>query len=304
MKKEYLIDIKRIDAVLPQTQCQQCGYHGCLPYAEAIVLKNESIQLCRPGGKPVMETLSQLLNQPMTANADRQPADIPHRVEIREEDCIGCTKCIQACPMDAIVGAVKQMHTVIASSCTGCDLCIAPCPTDCIDIIPLMPNMPQVKPVSLQYAENRTHYTQRVARHNRAVAPKQIVKKKSTMMVVTQNKQSNAMLVQQAMHHRYQKLNQLFLHERDPDKKADYKEQLINLYGKLEKKEPPKTHNMLQSGLQSTIQLALYRQSLKKLLQQKTDQESNLKRETMIQQLQDKIAQLMHEKSTDQHEPL
>jgi electron transport complex protein RnfB len=128
--------IRRIDEILPQTQCRQCGYPGCLPYAQAIVYAGAAIDQCPPGGQVVHRSLAELLGR--TGASLLRPADadvVTQVVVIDEPRCIGCTKCIQACPVDAIVGAAKQMHTVIAAECTGCNLCIEPCPVDCIDIV-------------------------------------------------------------------------------------------------------------------------------------------------------------------------
>lgn len=129
--------IKKIDACLPQTQCGLCGYKGCLPYAEDLAKSNAPINLCPPGGVPGLMTLSQLLEvDPTPYLPDMQKkAKPPTRAVIREAECIGCTKCIQACPVDAIIGSAKLMHTVLSSECTGCELCIAPCPVDCIDMV-------------------------------------------------------------------------------------------------------------------------------------------------------------------------
>lgn len=122
--------VDQIDALLPQTQCGQCGHPGCRPYAESIA-QGEAINRCPPGGDSTIEALAHLLGRdplPLDAEAD---ANSEKRVAfIREAECIGCTKCIQACPVDAIVGAAKLMHTVIVDECTGCDLCVAPCPVD------------------------------------------------------------------------------------------------------------------------------------------------------------------------------
>jgi len=127
------ISIERIDAELPQTQCGKCGHPGCRPYAEGIAA-GEAINKCPPGGEATMARLAELTGQARQPLAE--PAQSPKVAYIREAECIGCTKCIQACPVDAILGAAKQMHTVIESECTGCELCIAPCPVDCIDILP------------------------------------------------------------------------------------------------------------------------------------------------------------------------
>lgn len=132
-----IISIESVDELLPQTQCQLCNYPGCRPYAEAIVKKGERIDRCLPGGVKTLIELASLLNQDATPyiNEMKKKAKTPLVAVIREDECIGCTKCIQACPVDAIIGASKQMHTVIADVCTGCELCIEPCPVDCIDLI-------------------------------------------------------------------------------------------------------------------------------------------------------------------------
>ncbi len=128
--------VERIDAMLPQTQCGQCGFPGCRPYAESIA-NGDAINKCPPGGEATISALADLLG------VEPQPLDAEHGVEqsrrvavIREDECIGCTKCIQACPVDAILGASKRMHSVITAECTGCELCVAPCPVDCIDLVP------------------------------------------------------------------------------------------------------------------------------------------------------------------------
>jgi len=125
-----------INNILPQTQCGQCGYPGCRPYAEAIA-NGEAINKCPPGGESGVQALADLLDlEPLPLDEEHGEAKKVTTVAfIREDECIGCTKCIQACPVDAILGAAKQMHTVIISECTGCDLCVEPCPVDCIDMI-------------------------------------------------------------------------------------------------------------------------------------------------------------------------
>lgn len=127
-----------IDAVLPQTQCRRCGFDGCLPYARAIAGGRAPIDRCAPGGQQVLSKLSALTGRPVTSlDPAHGPEPTPHRVVIDEQRCIGCTKCIQACPVDAIAGAVKFLHVVVGEECTGCDLCLPPCPVDCIEIQPL-----------------------------------------------------------------------------------------------------------------------------------------------------------------------
>ncbi len=128
--------IQRIDALLPQTQCGKCGHPGCLPYAQGMA-EGEAINKCPPGGSETIAALAKLLQVPITALDPERGSAPPQVAYIREAECIGCTKCIQACPVDAIVGAAKLMHTVIRTECTGCDLCVAPCPVDCIDLLPL-----------------------------------------------------------------------------------------------------------------------------------------------------------------------
>lgn len=130
--------VDQIDNLLPQTQCGQCGYPGCKPYAQAIV-DGDAINKCPPGGQTTINALADLLDveAPQLDAEHGEESDVKKVAFIREEECIGCTKCIQACPMDAILGAAKQMHTVIADECTGCDLCVEPCPVDCIDMIPV-----------------------------------------------------------------------------------------------------------------------------------------------------------------------
>ncbi|KHS94778.1 electron transport complex subunit RsxB [Pectobacterium parvum] len=133
--------VEEVEAMLPQSQCGQCGYPGCRPYAEAVALNGENINKCGPGGEVMMLKLSEKLNvdpQPLEGDADVQT---PTRqvAWIDESNCIGCTKCIQACPVDAIIGSTKAVHTVVSDLCTGCDLCVSPCPTDCIELRPIAP---------------------------------------------------------------------------------------------------------------------------------------------------------------------
>ena len=127
--------VDQIDALLPQTQCGQCGHPGCRPYAEAIA-NGEAINHCPPGGQATIQALADLLDvEAIPLDGDHGTESAKRVAVIREDECIGCTKCIQACPVDAILGAAKQMHTVISDECTGCDLCVEPCPVDCIDMV-------------------------------------------------------------------------------------------------------------------------------------------------------------------------
>lgn len=130
--------VEQIDALLPQTQCGQCTYAGCRPYAEAIAAGEADINQCPPGGEVTIQGLADLLGvDPKPLNPEHGEHSKKTVVRIDEQVCIGCTLCIQACPVDAILGAAKQMHTVIVSECTGCDLCIPPCPVECIHVVPV-----------------------------------------------------------------------------------------------------------------------------------------------------------------------
>jgi len=152
-----------IDALLPQTQCTRCGYSGCRPYAEAIVAGAADINQCPPGGAVTIKALAALLERdPLPLNPRNGTEGPPLVAQIDEEACIGCAKCLPPCPVDAILGAHKQMHTVLLSACTGCELCVAPCPVDCIRMVPraeVADGPPAPCP-----AENRARFAARNAR--------------------------------------------------------------------------------------------------------------------------------------------
>jgi Na+-translocating ferredoxin:NAD+ oxidoreductase subunit B len=169
---ENLID--QVDAILPQTQCGECQYPGCRPYAQAMVNEGVEINRCPPGGTTVLIKLAELLKRDANSYVEEVRAKTrpPATAIIREEECIGCTKCIQACPIDAIIGTAKQMHVILSDECTGCGLCVEPCPVDCIDIKPL--TTPAYDPViAKQRHEARAERLivqnkERLARHQRA----------------------------------------------------------------------------------------------------------------------------------------
>jgi electron transport complex protein RnfB len=151
--------VARIDALLPQTQCTRCGYAGCKPYAAAIASGEAEINQCPPGGGATIAALAELLGRPVQALNPVHGTESPPRVAwIDESRCIGCARCLAPCPVDAIVGAPKFMHTVLAERCTGCELCLPPCPVDCIEMRPGPP------PAANQPALNRMRFDAHGAR--------------------------------------------------------------------------------------------------------------------------------------------
>ena len=159
-----------IDAVLPQTQCTRCGYAGCRPYAQAIAAGEAEINQCPPGGAATIAALGALLRRPILALNPANGTEGPALVaQIDEEACIGCAKCLPPCPVDAIIGAARQMHTVVLTLCNGCELCIAPCPVDCISMVPRAalpeaPRAPGAQENRERYAAHGARLTARAAR--------------------------------------------------------------------------------------------------------------------------------------------
>jgi electron transport complex protein RnfB len=148
----------RIDALLPQTQCTRCGYSGCSPYAAAVAAGEAQINQCPPGGEATIAALASLLHRPQLPLNPTHGVESPPRVAwIDEGRCIGCARCLAPCPVDAIVGAQKFMHTVLADLCTGCELCLPPCPVDCIEMRPAAEH-------TNQPLLNRTRYAAHTAR--------------------------------------------------------------------------------------------------------------------------------------------
>lgn len=186
MNKQPTSLADRIDALLPQTQCEQCGYHGCRPYAEAIASGQEDINRCPPGGASGIDALATLLGcapKPLDPVCGKEHPRMLARVV--EADCIGCTKCIQVCPVDAIVGAAKRMHSVIGDMCTGCELCVPACPVDCITLQPMPPQ--QIDRAHADAA--RRHFQRREARlqREREQRERKLAQRKAAMHAVPSN---------------------------------------------------------------------------------------------------------------------
>jgi len=166
--------VARIDALLPQTQCTRCGYMGCRPYAAAIAGGEARINQCPPGGSATIHALSRLLGQEFQALNPANGVESPPRTAwIDESRCIGCARCLAPCPVDAIVGTAKFMHTVLAERCTGCELCIAPCPVDCIEMRPeSVPGAHQPDLNRARYEAHSQRLRQRTEERQRALDAK------------------------------------------------------------------------------------------------------------------------------------
>jgi electron transport complex protein RnfB len=168
------MEVERIDALLPQTQCTRCGYSGCQPYAAAIANGEANINQCPPGGQALIESLAHLLNREALPLNPVHGVEAPLRVAVIDESrCIGCARCLAPCPVDAIVGAPKFMHTVVADLCTGCELCLPPCPVDCIELKPAPPgqiNQPALN--RLRFAAHGQRYARRASERQRELDSK------------------------------------------------------------------------------------------------------------------------------------
>lgn len=194
--------IQQVEALLPQTQCERCGHPGCRPYAESIVRQHESVAQCHPGGQETADAIAQLLGR-KKENVEIQPGP-KLLAQIIEADCIGCTKCIQACPVDAIVGASKHMHTVITSECTGCELCIPACPMDCIDMLSTdvpasVVDQPEAVQAQAHYAKQR--FIARKERLQKVSRDKSATRKSKTSLDIQAALQAS---IERAQHKRNQ----------------------------------------------------------------------------------------------------
>ena len=168
-----------IDALLPQTQCTRCGYSGCKPYAQAIASGEAEINQCPPGGAVTIDSLAHLLGRaPLPLNPANGVEGPTLVAQIDEERCIGCAKCLPPCPVDAIIGMRRRMHTVVAALCTGCELCVAPCPVDCISMIPVLSSfvptlaLPDAADSRVRYEAHNERLTRRAAERAATLAAK------------------------------------------------------------------------------------------------------------------------------------
>lgn len=188
-----MAEVDQIDALLPQIHCEKCGYKGCKPYAQALANGEAEINLCHPGGEVTMQALAGLLNKPEQALAPEAiDMQTPQTAVIEADQCIGCTKCIKVCPVDAIIGAAKKLHVVISDHCTGCTLCVPACPVDCIEIIPLDTKSPSwvigAEPSRAELAEqSRARFEKR---NNRLAKEQSKAKQQRQAVVQNSNYQS------------------------------------------------------------------------------------------------------------------
>lgn len=179
-----MISVQAIESVLPQTQCGECGYAGCRPYAEALAQGLAPIDRCPPGGIETLRVLARLLavNPEPYLQSMEAKTRLPAKAVIRESECIGCTKCIQACPVDAVIGSAKHMHSILSHECTGCGLCIEPCPVDCIDLLEQSEATYDPEKARARYHARtvrllrETHEKQQLYRQKRQLAANQINK--------------------------------------------------------------------------------------------------------------------------------
>lgn len=187
--------IEALEAVLPQTQCGQCGYEGCTPYAQALAAGAADCSRCPPGGDIVAAALANLIGIPAGPYDRTRGAHLsPQLAVIREAECIGCTKCIQACPIDAIVGAAERMHTVMLDACSGCALCLPVCPVDCIDLVPVSNLAPGAgdDPVAAARAQRDPHADVWRSRHDARLHRLEAVRRERAARLAAQSMQATA----------------------------------------------------------------------------------------------------------------
>ena len=305
-------NIENIENILPQTQCTQCGYNGCRPYAQAIA-DGDDFNKCTPGGQKVIARLARLLQRKEPPAHPEHLPDFPaHTVTVREPDCIGCTKCIQACPVDAIIGAAGQMHTVLNLDCTGCDLCISSCPTDCIEKVPLESDAAESLLTSERIVRNRFLYERRLQRlekqkNIRAARRQHILSglsgKKITGTSEDKSAADNSQLVLLALHAQEKKTQRQVQAAGDPESKSRLLSVLNGLRRQIKKieeaggKEVPAGKMNSHNG---TVQLAVLRSKLKRLQQRKklnplenTEDITSLNQQ--IQSVQEQIERLLNQ---------
>lgn len=261
---KHQILVQQIDQLLPQTQCGLCGHvAGCLPYAQSIA-DGEEANKCIPGGQPVADAIANLLDRPKldaepsvwAVQADGRPQRI--KAVIREDECIGCTKCIAACPVDAIIGSGKVMHSIMPDLCTGCELCLAPCPVDCIDLVEDLSPLPTPSERIQEQQDLRNRYKAHLLREQTRQAQKQSA--------------------------------------RPVTKASASKSQLEAILGQSLPEQAVSTQNDTQplkvQDAQTTIELAKLRTQIKKL-QKQLSVRSNTGKAEQLHALEQQLAQLM-----------